>query len=267
MYRLVVEYDGTGFCGAQYLPDQRTVAGTLESALSRLFESPIKLTIAGRTDAGVHALGQVVSFRGRADFPVERLAIATNSQLPNDVSVRDASRVADDFSARFSAFERRYAYLVLARAAPCAPFRRFAHFEYRELDLEGLREAARTLVGEHDFASFCADPPLRGGTVRTIRAFEIERDADLVRFRLRGNGFLHRMVRIVVGTLLEIGTGRRHLAELPAILAARDRRVAGPTAPPQGLFLTGVSYPGFESDGTFGSLFAASPQPSTGAPD
>ena len=223
------------------------------------------MTVAGRTDAGVHALGQVVSFRAHSGFPVERLAIAANSQLPADVSVRDAARAAEGFSARFSAFERRYTYLVVARAAPSAPFRRFSHFEYRALDLERLREGARALVGEHDFTSFCAQAPRRGGSVRTIHALEVERDKDLIRFRLRGNGFLHRMVRIVVGTFLEVGAGRCEPAQLRAILAARDRRLAGPTSPPQGLFFSGVSYPDFVSDGTLGSLFDVPFAASTGA--
>jgi tRNA pseudouridine38-40 synthase len=206
------------------------------------------VTGAGRTDAGVHALGQVVSFTGHDTFPVEKLAVALNSALPPDLSARDAARTAAKFSARLSALERHYVYVVLNRREPSAVMRRYAHFEHRELDRGRMRRAAQHLVGTHDFASFCGVLPDRGGTERTVRALEIERRGDLVLLHARANGFLHRMVRIMVGTLLEIGSGRRAEDSLPEILAARDRRAAGLTAPPQGLFLTGVRYADFTSE-------------------
>jgi tRNA pseudouridine38-40 synthase len=223
------------------------VAGEVEAALSRLFAQPVKVTVAGRTDAGVHAAGQVISFTAHDDFPVDKLSIALNTSLSPDVSARDAARVSDDFSARLSAKERRYTYAVINRRDPSAVLRRFAHHEYRALDLARMREAAAHLIGEHDFVTFCGNLPERGGTVRTLGAIEIERAAELVRFHLRGAGFLHRMVRIIVGTLLDVGAGRREPREVAAMLAARDRRLAGPTAPPQGLVLAGVEYPEFSS--------------------
>jgi tRNA pseudouridine38-40 synthase len=248
-YRLVVEYDGSDFCGFQFQPALRTVAGTLERALSGMFDAPVKVTVAGRTDAGVHATGQVVSFHGRAAFPVERLAIALNSALPGDVTVHDAARVADGFSARHSALERFYTYVVFNARTPSALLRRSAHFEYRTLDLERMAGAAQALLGTHDFVSFCGVPPEGGGTVRTLHALDLAAAGSFVRLHFRGDGFLHRMVRIVTGTLLEIGAGRRDPESLPAVLAARDRRVAGPTAPPQGLYLVGVRYADFCSLG------------------
>lgn len=244
---MVVEYDGTDFCGFQFQPELRTVAGELESALSRLFAQPVKVTVAGRTDAGVHAAGQVISFLSHDGFPVDKLSIALNTSLPPDLSARDAARVDAGFSARNSARERRYTYAVINRRDPSAVLRRFAHHEHRPLDLEPMREAAAHLNGEHDFVSFCGNLPDRGGTVRTLGPIEIQRDGELVRFHLRGGGFLHRMVRIIVGTLLDVGAGRREPRDVAAMLAARDRRVAGPTAPPQGLVLAGVDYPGFSS--------------------
>lgn len=247
IYRAVVEYDGTDFCGFQFQPELRTVAGALETALSQLFDQPVKVSAAGRTDSGVHAAGQVISFPAHADFPIEKLVLALNAGLPDDVSVRAAARVPDGFSARFSALERNYTYVVWNRPEPSALARRWSHFEYRSLDLAAMRRAAAVLQGEHDFASFCGVPPSSGGTVRTLRALEIERDGALVRLHFRADGFLHRMVRIVTGTLLEIGGGRRAEAELPELLAARDRRLAGATVPPQGLFLVGVRYPDFSS--------------------
>jgi len=247
-YRLVVEYDGTAFCGFQFQPELRTIARELEAEISRAFDEPVKLTCAGRTDAGVHALGQVVSFVAHDRFPIERLAIALNSALPPDLSVRDCARAADGFSARHAAIERRYAYVVLARRERSAALAHRAHHERRPLDLARTRAAAAQLVGSHDFRSFCGVPPDRGATtVRMLHALEIEDDAPLLRFHLRGQGFLHRMVRIIVGTLLEIGAGRREPEEIAAILAARDRRRAGPTASASGLYFVGARYPEFDS--------------------
>jgi len=204
------------------------------------------VTAAGRTDAGVHAIGQVISFTSHANFPVEKLAIALNSALPEDLSARDAALAERRFNARLSALERRYTYLVLNRRAPSAAMRRWTHFEHRELDLDAMRAAAAQLVGTHDFVTFCGVLPDTGGTVRTLRALEIERSGELVRLNFCANGFLHRMVRVICGTLLEVGTGRRG-PDLAPMLAARDRRVAGPTAPPAGLFLVDVRYEGFSS--------------------
>ncbi len=258
-YRVVVEYDGTDFCGFQFQPQVRTVAGTLESTFSRLFDQPVKVSCAGRTDAGVHAVAQVVSFRAHARFPIEKFGLAANSSLPWDLSVREAARVAAGFDARAAALERRYTYVVLNRQAPSAVLRRFTHFEHRSLDLELMRSAAAPLVGEHDFVSFCGVLPERGGTVRTLYAVEIERRGDLVRLHFSAAGFLHRMVRTIAGTLLEVGSGRREPGAMEGILAARDRRAAGFTAPAQGLFFVGVRYADFDSGlgaGTFASVLA-----------
>ena len=242
-----MEYDGTDFCGFQFQPALRTVAGELESALSRLFARPVKVTAAGRTDAGVHAAGQVISFVSHDAFPVDKLSIALNTSLPPDLSARDAARVEPEFSARNSALERNYVYAVLNRRDPSAVLRRFAHHEYRPLDLEPMRASAQLLVGEHDFVTFCGVFPERGGTIRTVNAIDIERDGEIVRFGVRGAGFLHRMVRIIVGTLLDVGSGRATPSDVAAMLAARDRRSAGMTAPPQGLVLAGVRYANFSS--------------------
>lgn len=207
----------------------------------------MKVTCAGRTDAGVHACGQVVSFVSHDAFPVDKLAIALNSALPPDLTARDASVEPDGFSARVSALERRYAYVVLNRRDPSALWRRYAHHEYRALDLERIRAGAAQLIGEHDFVTFCGMLPERGGTVRTLHAIDVESDGEIVRFGIRGAGFLHRMVRVIVGTLLDVGAGRRTPDDVAAMLAARDRRCAGFTAPAQGLCLVEVVYPHFSS--------------------
>jgi tRNA pseudouridine38-40 synthase len=247
-YRAVVEYDGTNFCGLQFQPELRTIAGELERVLSALFAETVKISAAGRTDAGVHASGQVISFHSERNFPVERLALALNGNLPHDVSVRQAQLVPDGFSARFDAERRTYEYRIINRPMPSALDRRFAHHVHRPLDIELARSAAAGLLGEHDFVAFCGVLPERGGTVRQIHSIDIDRTGDRIVLRIAGGGFLHRMVRITVGTLIEIATGRRDPADIPAILASKDRKRAGYTAPAAGLALVGVRYGNFDSE-------------------
>jgi tRNA pseudouridine38-40 synthase len=243
--RLTVEYDGTDFSGFQWQPSIRSVASVLESALERLFCEPVKVTAAGRTDSGVHASGQVISFSTERAFPMERLAVALNSILPRDCSVRDAAEVRREFSARFSARERTYVYTILNRRERSALSARYAHYLPFELDLAAMQAAGAHLVGEHDFRWFCAGS--EGTTVRTVRRLQIERRGAFVRVEIAADGFLHRMVRIIVGTLLECGTGRRGPDEISAILRRPDRPAGGPAAPPQGLCLAGVRYDDYDS--------------------
>jgi len=242
--RAAVEYDGTAFCGLQYQPAVRTVAGELERALSQLLQHPVKIAAAGRTDAGVHATGQVVSFQTRAAFPFERLAIALNSELARDVCVRDVTIVDVRFSARFSATERTYVYAIYNAREPSPLLHRYACHAWRPIDLAAFAEGARHFIGEHDFRSFCGVLPESGPTIRTVKLLVARRIGDIVRVEIRADGFLHRMVRTIVGTLVECATGRRDPAQIPRVLHARDRAAAGPTAPPQGLYLAGVRYPG-----------------------
>jgi tRNA pseudouridine38-40 synthase len=246
-YRLVVEYDGTAFHGFQYQPSLRTVAGTLEDALARLFREAVKVTAAGRTDAGVHATGQVISFYAEREFPIERLVLALNANTPVDLVVRDAQIVADGFSARFDARERVYDYLILNRAFPSAVWRARAWHVVRPIDDARFVAAGAPLQGEHDFVAFCGELPERGGTVREVRAIELVREADLLRVTVRGNAFLHHMVRVMVGTLVAASTGYREVDFAAKALAARDRRLAGPTAPAHGLYLAGVQYEDFDT--------------------
>ncbi len=261
--RLTVEYDGTAFSGFQWQPAARTVAGTLEAALSRLLREPVKVTGAGRTDAGVHATGQVVSLGSDRDFPWERLPLALNALLPEDLRIRRSEPVPAGFSARFSARERTYVYAVLDGAAPSALLARYAWQVRSPLDLGAMAAAAAMLVGEHDFRSFCASlpQPAPGGavsTVREVRRLTVERRGGLVRVEIAANAFLHRMVRTIVGTLAECGAGRRPPEDLSRILAARAREAAGLTAPACGLYLAGVRYEdGYDS---------FSEPPATGAP-
>lgn len=224
----------------------RTVAGVVESALSRLFQANIKVTGAGRTDSGVHSSGQVISFATDRAFELGRLPLALNALLPPDCSVREAAEVDPGFSARFSARERTYVYAILNRRQRSALLARYAHHVPRRLDLAAVRSAADHIIGEHDFRSFCAaasDEP----TVRTIHRLGIEARGELLRIEIAADGFLYHMVRTIVGTLLECGEGRRIPGELPAILAAADRTKAGSTVPGRGLWLAGVRYYEYDS--------------------
>lgn len=184
----------------------------------------------------------MISFTTSRSFPFERLAIACNSALPADVSIRDVAIVDSHFSARFSARARTYVYAILRRKDRSALLAHRAYHVYRTLDVERMREAARHLVGEHDFRSFCGTLPDGGITVRTVTALDIADDGDFVRVQISADGFLHRMVRTIVGTLVECGSGRRDPFTIPSVLTAKSRNAAGLTAPAHGLYLAGVRY-------------------------
>jgi tRNA pseudouridine38-40 synthase len=216
--------------------------------LSALLQHDVKLTVAGRTDAGVHATGQVVTFATPRLFPFDRLAIAMNANLSNDVTVRRVDVVDAQFSARFSAVERTYVYAILNRRTPSAVLARHAYHVWSDLDLDRFALGAAELLGEHDFRSFCGMLPETGPTIRIVKSLSVERRGELIRVRISADGFLHRMVRNIVGTLLECASGRRDPNEIPAALAARARAATGVTAPGHGLYLAGVRYrDGFDS--------------------
>jgi len=265
-WKLTLSYDGTDFSGWQVQPGKRTVQGELQGALGRLVgEAPLPQG-SGRTDAGVHALAQVASFELQARIPAANLVLALNRTLPGSIRVLDARTVEERFHARHSAVAKTYEYRVLpvepAAEQMCSPFiARYVYAYSWKLDIELLRKAAGALVGEHDFRSFAASEPdlaaRRDGadsasqteartTFRTIFSSEWREQATdefrLLIYRVRGNGFLHHMVRNLVGTMLDVGRGYIKLEEIPQILAARDRAAAGPTAPARGLFLHSVEY-------------------------
>ncbi len=244
---MTIEYDGSRFCGFQWQPATRTVAGVLEEALSRLFGEPIKVTAAGRTDSGVHATGQVVSFETNARFTFERLARALNGVLPRDCSVREAAVAEPDFSARHCANERTYLYAILNRTERSALLAPYAWHVVPPLDLAAMRAAAERFIGEHDFRAFSAPPRMNSGddgvsTVRTVRRFTVSPLGDVVRLEVAANGFLRRMVRALAGVLVECGRGRRTPDEIPALLKAAERLSLGSLAPAHGLYLAGVCY-------------------------
>jgi len=240
--KVIVEYDGTDFFGFQRQPGRRTVQGTLEWALSRITGEQIRVIGAGRTDAGVHALGQVISFKTCGSIPTEKISVAMNSLLPRDVVAKDAEEVPEDFHARFSAVSRLYRYRILNSRYPSAIEGRFVWYVPLHLDVEAMKRAAEPLIGRHDFASFAMAEARRGGTVRELTRLDIRRQDDLIEIEMEANAFLHTMARTVVGTLVEVGSGRRRPAEIGEILLKTDRRSAGRTAPARGLCLVSVEY-------------------------
>jgi tRNA pseudouridine38-40 synthase len=243
--RLVLEYEGTGFAGWQaQRSGLRTVQGEVEAVLRQVLQEPPKLGVAGRTDAGVHARGQVASFRTENALPLWRLARALTGMLPGDVSVRSLAEVPDGFHARFSAVERRYVYRLLDR--PSALWGRHAWWPWMALDADALTAAFAPCLGEHDFRAFAgrepSKEPLAHGrcNVRRLRFVRWEGGTSL---EVWANRFLYHMVRNFVGTATAFTKGTRKASDLPAILASQDRRRAGPTAPPVGLTLERVIYP------------------------
>jgi tRNA pseudouridine38-40 synthase len=246
--RLVLQYEGTDFHGFQSQHGVPTVQEAIEAKLARITGAPSRVVAAGRTDAGVHATGQVINFHTECAIPGERLAIAVNSLPPYSVLARRSDEVEARFHARFDARTRSYRYLIW-RGAPSPFLRRYAwrlprpEPEGRErLDLERMRAGAAYLLGEHDFRAFCASGAEVGSTVRRLDRLAIRERAGLVWIDVTANGFLQQMVRIIVGTLVEVARGAREPDAVAQILASGDRRTAGPTAPAHGLFLTRVTY-------------------------
>ncbi len=243
---LVLEYDGTDFAGFQVQPGQRTVQQELESAVARVTGQQIRIKGAGRTDAGVHATGQVASLITSSHLDVETLARALNANLPPDVTVRQAREVPEGFHARFSARSRAYRYWVWNAPSPTPLGRRYSYHWPRPVDLDSMSAAAATLVGTHDFASFAgaADASrTEGNTVRTLIRLACRRQGDLVEFEVEANAFLPKMVRNIVGTLLLVGSGKLRVEQVGEMLEAKRRAAAGPTAPARGLCLVEVRYP------------------------
>lgn len=241
-YRLTLCYDGTRYRGWQRLPNGAlTVQGKVEEALSEVFGIPVEVSGSGRTDAGVHAERQVASFRA-PEKPIAEILPKLRHILPEDIGVIDLICAPDRFHARLSAKQKTYRYRVWNSAEPDVFERRFRTQILQPLDVDKMREAAKLLVGTHDFLGFCANKHFKKSSVRTLSALTIERDGKELRFTLTADGFLYHMARILVGTLLEIGSGRRELDSIAEIFARKDRARAGETAPAKGLCLMEVRY-------------------------
>ena len=240
--RLTVAYDGTDYCGWQVQNNGATIEGELNTALTQLTGQTVKVIGASRTDAGVHARGNVAVFDTESSIPPERFLYAVNALLPEDIVVVDSCEVAADWHPRHCNTEKTYEYRVLNQKLPDPMRRRDTYFVSFPLDLEKMRKAAGYLEGEHDFKSFCNVHTHVEDTVRTIYRLEVIREENVITFRVRGNGFLYNMVRIMVGTLLFVSEGKIKKDELKDIILSKERKRAGKTAPPQGLYLNKINY-------------------------
>lgn len=238
-----IEYDGSDFAGWQVQAEERTVQGCLESAVARVADHPVRVQCAGRTDTGVHALGQVIHFDSDAPRSPRAWLLGTNSNLPPDVAVRWAQPVSEEFHARFTARRRAYRYVIFNATARSALYRRRACWDHRPLDRDRMAAGAGYLVGEHDFSSYRALGCQAKSPVRTVNRLDVGRQGDYLFIDIEANAFLHHMVRNIAGVLMTIGAGDKPPAWAAEILAYRDRTLGGVTAPPQGLFLMSVTYP------------------------
>ena len=239
---LIVAYDGTNYHGWQVQPNGITVEQVLNQALSELFGEKIAVTGASRTDSGVHSLGNAAVFDTCARMPAEKISYALNQRLPEDIVVQESLEVPLDFHPRKCESKKTYEYRILNRRFPLPTRRRDTYFYYRPLNVENMRRAADDLVGVHDFKSFCSIHSQAQETVREIFSCEVEKDGDLVTIRITGGGFLYNMVRIIAGTLIQVGGGERSPEEIPLILEKRNRNAAGPTAPAHGLTMMGIEF-------------------------
>ena len=245
---LSVAYDGTSYCGWQVQKNGETIEGVLNRELSRLFGEEITVIGASRTDSGVHALGNVAVFDTEARMPADKMAYALNSRLPDDIRIQRSFEVPSDFHPRKTACVKTYEYRILNREFELPSERLNSYFFRRCLDVERMKAACPYFTGEHDFKSFCSIHTQAETTVRTIYSLEVtEQKLDsqgrLIRIRVTGNGFLYNMVRILAGTLIQIGLGAYAPEDVKAMLEACDRQAAGPTAPAKGLTLLGMRYP------------------------
>lgn len=240
--RLIVAYDGTNYHGWQIQKNAITVEEILQQALCDLLQEPIELVGASRTDAGVHARGNVAVFDTHTRIPAEKIAIAVNQRLPEDIRVMQSEEVEEQFHPRYAESEKTYEYHISNVPIQLPTRRLYSYFVYLPLDVEKMQEAAKLFVGEHDFAGFCSAKSQVQTTVRTIYDCQVEKEGDEICIRVRGNGFLYNMVRIIAGTLVEVGLGRRERSTVSQAIEKADRSLAGPTAPPEGLTLIKIEY-------------------------
>ena len=241
-YMLRVAYDGTEYCGWQVQPGQRTVEGTLKSALDKLMGKDVPMIGASRTDAGVHAEGNVAVFDCDTTIPADKIKYALNNMLPEDVVVVESKQVDDNFHPRHCDCRKTYQYRILNTQMPDPNRRRNTYFYRRKLDMEAMRAATDCIVGTHDFACFMAAGSQVTDTVRTVYSLELAKIDDVITMTIQGNGFLYNMVRIIAGTLIQVGRGQLEPGQIADIIKKGERKNAGPTAPAKGLTLKVIEY-------------------------
>lgn len=240
--KLTIEYDGKEYKGWQKQPKHLNIQGEIENAIKTITGEEVELIGSGRTDAGVHAFGQVANFKIESDFPIDKIATAINSQLKKSIRVLKAEEVPLEFHSRYHCHQKTYAYIIDNSEQGTAIYRNTTHHISKPLNIENMQKAANYLVGEHDFSSFKSSGTSSKSSVRTIYQAQVLKEQTRVVIMLTGNGFLYNMVRIIAGTLVEVGMGDRLPEEMKDIIEAKDRQKAGKTLPAQGLFLMNVNY-------------------------
>lgn len=240
----VLEYDGSNHNGFQIQKDgASTIQGKLVEVLSKVLNKKVDFKYAGRTDAGVHAKYQVINFKAGSNLDTYRFLWSVNSLLPDDIVIKKIEKVSPYFDARRSAVLREYSYFVVNKKYHSVFLKKYSIHIAKKIDLRSMKKAARMFIGVRDFGSFCSPSCLKGNTVRKIFRFTVERNReDMIIFKIAANSFLYNMVRIVIGTVLEVGSGDRELKSISEALAGRSRKLAGKILPAKGLFLTGVDY-------------------------
>ncbi len=248
--KLTIEYEGTNYCGWQIqkrgaklkAQSKKSIQETIENALEKILQEKVRLIASGRTDSGVHALGQIANFRTKSKISPLRLKAALNSNLPGDIRIKSAVKVDLDFHSRFQAKSKLYRYRILNKKAPSVFTRNYCHFVPYFLDWKAMRKEAKTLVGSHNFSSFQAKDKRERSSFRTIKKLRISKEDSEILIDIESNGFLYNMVRNVVGTLIEVARGKLEKGALKEILEKKNRKFAGPTAPAKGLCLVKVKY-------------------------
>ncbi len=239
--KITIQYNGKNYCGWQKQNNSPGIQGTIEKAIFDITGEEVKITGSGRTDAGVHALGQVANFKTNSQIPASRIPNALNAKLPKDISIVDAEEVDEDFHSRYSAKKKRYRYQIYNRPYRSPIYADTSYPVKYDLDIDKMKKAAKLFIGTHDFKGFMSSGSSVVDTIRTIYDIEVSKSEDLIIIEIEGNGFLYNMVRIIAGTLVDIGRGRID-TDLSTIIESKSRSMAGHTAPAHGLFLKKVDY-------------------------
>ena len=240
--KLTIEYDGKEYGGWQKQPGKLNIQGEIERAIENIMGEKVELIASGRTDAGVHALGQVANFKTNSNIPIEKIPLAINSQVRNSIRIQNAEEVDENFHSRFNCKKKTYRYIIDNSKYGTAIYRNISYHIPIKLDVEEMKKAVKCFEGEHDFKSFKSSGTSSKSSVRTIYNANIITEGDNIAIDLTGNGFLYNMVRIIAGTLVEVGLGNIKAEDIPAIIEAKDRTRAGKTLPPHGLMLLKVDY-------------------------
>lgn len=248
--KLVIEYDGSRYHGFQLQLNANTIQAEIEKAIKSLTGNEVTIHAAGRTDAGVHALEQVAAFTTCSSIPADRWKYALNSMLPPDIHIIESSLADDNFHPRFNARKKRYVYQIYRAATGTTFYRKYAWCTEESLDITEMKAACHYIKGRHDFRSFCSSGSSVKDFTREVYKCDFQEESPFLKLEIEADGFLYNMVRIIMGTLMEVGRGHYRAGYVEKIIAARDRRLAGPTAPPQGLYLASIEYENINMDST-----------------